>query len=85
MTLWKDTKNGIHDDMNGEAVALLPIGCVPITQGEVDAIHLADKAKNDAEILGRENYKALIRREADALDAAGEPYKAIKHLKLIGE
>jgi len=39
----------------------------------------------DAERLGIENYKALIRREADALDAAGEPYKAIKLLKTIGE
>lgn len=38
--LWKDSNNGIHDDMDGEAL-LLPIwpqGMVQITQAEAEAL-----------------------------------------------
>ena len=38
MALWKDSNNGIHDDMNGEAIHLLPAGCVPITKAEADIL-----------------------------------------------
>ncbi len=32
--LHKDLNNQIHDDMQGEALHLLPDGCVPITYEE---------------------------------------------------
>ena len=38
MALHKDTNGNIHDDMGGDALHLLPPGCVAITQAEADAL-----------------------------------------------
>lgn len=38
MALYKDLNGKIYDDMNGEALDLLPAGCVQVTQAEADAI-----------------------------------------------
>lgn len=40
MALWKDSNNGIHDDMDGAALSLptWPQGMTQITQSEADAI-----------------------------------------------
>lgn len=34
MALYKDQNNNVHDDMNGTALHLLPLGCIPITDEE---------------------------------------------------
>lgn len=41
MSLHKDQKGTIHDDMGGTARSLLPQGCVEITDAEADAIRQA--------------------------------------------
>ena len=38
MALHKDSNGQIHDDMDGAALHLLPVGCVLITQAEADAL-----------------------------------------------
>ena len=38
MTLFKDLDGNVHDDMDGAATYLLPIGCVEITKKEAENI-----------------------------------------------
>jgi len=38
MALHKDYNGNIHDDMDGAALHLLPVGCVKITQAEADVL-----------------------------------------------
>lgn len=41
MSLYKDSNNNIHDDMDGTATNLLPNDCVRITDEEAEVIRLA--------------------------------------------
>jgi hypothetical protein len=49
MGLHKDLQGNIHDDMNGTALGLLPVGCVPITQAAADALLAPTTAQIAAE------------------------------------
>ena len=85
MALYRDTNNKIHDDMDGMAAHLLPPGCILLGPQQAAQIQADIKAASDAAVLGQENFKALIRRRADALGNAGQHWEAIKLLKTIGE
>lgn len=82
MALYLDTNRNIHDDMDGQALHLLPAGCVPITQEEADVLRAPTPEQIKQGILAqiatlegktergvREFILASLEREAVALGA----------------
>jgi len=55
MALYKDKNGQVHDDMEGAAIHLLPVDCVPITDEEAAILRAPTpqqlKALHNAEIL----------------------------------
>jgi hypothetical protein len=82
---YKAPDNSLHFLESSKFEYLLPSGSISISDTEANTLITASHAVLIEASLKVENYKALIRRQADDLDTAGEPYKAIKLLKTIGE
>lgn len=75
MALHRDLNGNLHDDMDGEALHMLPAGCVQLNTNEIAAIHAASnaelmRAELRQQIISLESGQARAVREA-AIGLAG--------------
>lgn len=77
MTLWIDSNNTLHDDMNGEALSLpsWPKGMTQATQAQIDAIRNPIPTLSQAQAAQisalQDSYQAAINAPVSFKNAAG--------------
>ena len=75
MALHKDLNGNIHDDMDGAALHLLPVGCVKITQAEADVLRAPTLEEVRAKQIGIIEAAYIAEKEAP-ITYAGHVFQA---------